>query len=63
MEALAPAAEGLRREANPVVMKPDELRDKMKARDRFVARIAREPRILPMGDDSGLGQPRQDSGR
>lgn len=60
VEALAPAAERLRREVNPVVMKPDEFRDKLKARDRFVARVAREPRILLKGDDRELGQPRQD---
>lgn len=60
VEALSPAGEKLRREVNPVVMTPDEFRVKLKARDRFVARIAREPRIILIGDDSELGQPAQD---
>ena len=60
VEALAPAAEKLRRDVNPVVMSPDAFRTKLKARDRFVSRIAREPRIVFLGDDSELGQPAQD---
>jgi predicted nucleotidyltransferase len=60
VEALAPAGEKLRREVNPVVMTPSAFRAKLKARDRFVARIAREPRIVLIGDDSELGQPHQD---
>jgi predicted nucleotidyltransferase len=60
VEALAPAAEKLRRDVNPVVMAPATFRTKLKARDRFVSRIAREPRIVLLGDDSELGQPAQD---
>ena len=60
VEVLAPAAEKLRREVNPVVMAADTFRAKLKARDRFVSRIAREPRIVLLGDDSELREPRQD---
>jgi predicted nucleotidyltransferase len=60
VEALAPATEKLCREVNPVVMTPDAFRTKLKARDRFVWRIAREPKIVLLGDDSELGQSAQD---
>jgi len=58
--ALAPAGERLRRDINPVVMAPEEFRAKLKARDRFVSRIMREPKIVLTGDVGELGQPAQD---
>lgn len=58
--ALAPAGERLRREINPVVMEPEQFRAKLKARDRFVSRIMREPKIMLTGDLRELGQSRQD---
>jgi predicted nucleotidyltransferase len=58
--ALAPAGEQLRRDINPVVMAPDEFRAKLKARDRFVARIMREPKIVLTGDVRELGESAQD---
>jgi predicted nucleotidyltransferase len=58
--ALAPAGEQLRRDINPVVMAPEEFRAKLKARDRFVSRIMREPKIVLTGDVGELGEPAQD---
>jgi predicted nucleotidyltransferase len=60
VEALIPVRERLRREINPVVMGPTEFRAKLKARDRFVARVAREPKLFIKGDASELGEPAQD---
>ena len=59
VKALAPAGERLRRDINPVVMAPEEFRAKLKARDRFVSRIMREPKIILTGDLRELGQSRQ----
>jgi len=50
VEALGVAAERLRRDVNPVVMTKTELNAKRAAGDRFVRRIAREPKILLLGD-------------
>jgi predicted nucleotidyltransferase len=58
--ALAAARERLRRELNPVVMAPDEFRAKVKARDRFVTRVLREPKIMLKGELRELGESRQD---
>jgi len=58
--ALAAAGEQLRRDINPVVMAPEEFRAKLKARDRFVSRIMREPKIVLTGDVGELGEPAQD---
>jgi predicted nucleotidyltransferase len=57
VEMLAPAAEELRREVNPVVMALGDFRAKVKARDRFAARVMREPKIVLMGDVGELGEP------
>lgn len=57
--ALAPAGERLRREINPVVMTAREFRTKLKARDRFVSRIAREPKLMLTGDLHEFGEPAQ----
>ncbi len=58
--ALAPAGERLRREVNPVVMAPEAFRAKLKARDRFVARVVREPKIFLIGDARELGELAED---
>ncbi|HSQ21760.1 MAG TPA: nucleotidyltransferase domain-containing protein [Coriobacteriia bacterium] len=60
VEALMPVGERLRREINPVVMTPDEFRAQLKARDRFVSRVAREPKLFIKGDAGELGEPAQD---
>jgi predicted nucleotidyltransferase len=60
VEALIPVRERLRREINPVVMAPEEFRAKLKARDRFVSRLAREPKLFIKGDAGELGEPAQD---
>lgn len=49
VEALSTAAESLRREVNPVVMTRAALETKLANRDRFVARVAREPKIFLIG--------------
>lgn len=60
VEVLMPFGERLRREINPVVMRPAEFRDKLAARDRFVSRVAREPKLFIKGDAGDLGEPAQD---
>jgi predicted nucleotidyltransferase len=50
VEALSTAAEQLRREVNPVVMTRAEFSAKVAARDRFVSRIEREPKLFLLGD-------------
>ena len=50
VEALGTAAEKLRREVNPVVMTRAEFAAKLAARDRFVNRIEREPKLFLLGD-------------
>jgi predicted nucleotidyltransferase len=52
VEALSAAAARLRRDVNPVVMTRAEFRAKLTARDRFVSRIVREPKVFPLGDAS-----------
>jgi len=41
-------------------MTPEELRAKVKARDRFVTRLLREPKIMLKGELRELGESRQD---
>ncbi len=60
VEALASASERLQQEVNPVVMAPDAFRAKLKARDRFVARVVREPKIFLVGDARELGELAED---
>lgn len=60
VEALMPVGERLRREINPVVMTPREFRAQLKARDRFVSRVAREPKLFIKGDTGDLGGPAPD---
>jgi predicted nucleotidyltransferase len=49
VEALSRAGERLRRAVNPVVMTKGAFEAKLASRDRFVARVAREPKILLLG--------------
>jgi predicted nucleotidyltransferase len=60
IQVLAPASERLRREVNPVVVAPDAFRAKLKARDRFMSRIVREPKIFLIGDARELGELAED---
>lgn len=60
VEALAPAGERLRRDVNPVVMAPEAFRSKLKARERFVSRVVREPKIFLVGDSRELGELTED---
>ena len=56
VEAMTTAAKRLRREVNPVVMTATAFRAKLKANDRFVGRVAREPKIMIMGGLRELGE-------
>jgi predicted nucleotidyltransferase/DNA-binding HxlR family transcriptional regulator len=60
VEALMPVGERLRREINPVVMTPQEFRAQLEVRDRFVSRVAREPKLFIKGDAGELGEPDAD---
>jgi predicted nucleotidyltransferase len=51
VKALSAAQARLGREVNPVVMTRRDVRAKLKSRDRFVARVAREPKIFLMGSE------------
>ena len=50
VEALSRAGERLRRDVNPVVMTKGAFEAKLTGGDRFVARVAREPKIYLLGD-------------
>jgi predicted nucleotidyltransferase len=50
VEALSRAGERLRRDVNPVVMSKAAFETKRASGDRFVARVARESKILLVGD-------------
>jgi len=60
VEVLMPAGERLRREINPVLMTPQEFRDQLRASDRFVSRVAREPKLFIKGDAGEFDEPAQD---
>ena len=49
-QALNQAGEHLRRDVNPVVMTKAAFEAKLASRDRFVAKVAREPKIFLLGD-------------
>ena len=51
VKALTAVGPRLGREINPVVMPAREVRTKWKAGDRFLTRVAREPRIFLMGTE------------
>ena len=52
VKVLNRAAERLRREVNPVVMSKAAFGTKLRGQDRFISRIAREPKIFLLGDAS-----------
>jgi hypothetical protein len=54
--ALAPLHARLGREINPVVMSRAEFRTKRAEEDRFVARIAKEPKIFLIGSADDFGK-------
>ena len=54
VKALSATQARLGREVNPVVMTRRDVRAKLKAGDRFVARVAREPKIFLMGSEDDL---------
>ena len=56
VEALSKAGERLRRDVNPVVMTTAAFEVKRASRDRFVARVAREPKIFLLGDASEFAE-------
>jgi len=51
VKVLAATQPRLGREVNPVVMTRRDVRVRLKAGDRFVARVAREPKIFLMGSE------------
>ena len=46
----------LGREVNPVVMSRDAIQEKYEGRDRFVTRVAREPKLFLTGTDDDFSQ-------
>ena len=60
VEACHAGAQRLGREVNPVVMTRAAFRKKLREGDRFVSRIAREPKIVLIGDASEFGKLAED---
>ena len=58
--ALAPLRERLGREINPVVMSKADFKEKLAVKDRFVIRVAREPKIFLIGTADDFGKLAQD---
>ncbi|HUO43496.1 MAG TPA: nucleotidyltransferase domain-containing protein [Burkholderiales bacterium] len=54
--ALAPLRDRLGREINPVVMSKAEFQNKYREEDRFVRRIAREPKLFLIGTADDFGK-------
>jgi predicted nucleotidyltransferase len=54
--ALAQSHDRLGREVNPVVMPRDAVQAKYEAHDRFVTRVAREPKLFLIGTDDDFRQ-------
>jgi predicted nucleotidyltransferase len=57
VEALSHAGKRLRRSVNPVVMTKAAFEAKLASGDRFVARVAREPKIFLVGDGGEFAEP------
>jgi predicted nucleotidyltransferase len=57
VQALSAATARLRREVNPVVMTKAAFTAKLAKGDRFVRRVAHEPKILLLGDGHEFGEP------
>jgi predicted nucleotidyltransferase len=60
VDACHAGAQRLGREVNPVVMTSAAFRKKLREGDRFVSRIAREPKIVLIGDASEFGKLAED---
>lgn len=60
VEALTRTQGQLRRDVNPVVMTRAKFKAKHRDEDRFVTRIAREPKIFLIGDVGGFGKLTED---
>ena len=60
VEACHRATQRLGREVNPVVMTKPAFRDKQRRGDRFVGRIAKEPKIFLIGDAGEFGKLAED---
>ena len=60
VEALSHTRQRLGRDVNPVVMTEAAFRSKLRQGERFVSRVAREPKIFLVGDVRDLGEPAQD---
>jgi predicted nucleotidyltransferase len=58
--ALAPAGEQLGRAINPVVITSAALTKKIRGQERFVSRVAREPKIFLIGDASDFAKLAED---
>lgn len=58
--ALAPLRMRLGREINPVVMSKTDFRNKYRGKDRFVVRVAKEPKIFLIGSSDDFGKLAQD---
>jgi predicted nucleotidyltransferase len=56
VSALTAVQPRLGREINPVVMRSAEARDKLSANDRFLTRVAREPKIFLIGGEDDFKQ-------
>lgn len=54
--AVTPLRNRLGREINPVVMTKTEFRSKYRAKDRFVLRVAKEPKIFLIGSADEFGK-------
>lgn len=62
VEALNRAGERLKRDVNPVVMTSVAFEAKLVSRDRFVTRVAREPKIFLLGDAGEFAKLAEDRG-
>ena len=60
VEACHAGTARLGREVNPVVIPKAAFHAKLKQGDRFVSRIAKEPKIILLGDASEFGKPAED---
>lgn len=56
VNALTTVQPRLGREINPVVMSSNEVREKLSANDRFLTRVAREPKIFLIGGEDDFKQ-------
>jgi predicted nucleotidyltransferase len=60
VEACHAGTQLLGREVNPVVMTRAAFREKYRDGDRFISRVAKEPKIFVMGDSSEFGKLTED---